>query len=223
MVILQRGEGQKKCLNNSIMEVVIRNTEKSDFDQTENITREAFWNLYKPGCDEHMVLHNLRKSKCYISQLDLVAVFGGEIIGHIISTKARVIDFHSKVYEVLCVGPFAVLPGLQNKGVGTKLFEYSISETRKMGFKAMILFGNPDYYQRFGFENAQKYNITTKDGQNFDPFMALEIQENGLADVKGRFFEDEAFTTTENELMEFEKKFPPKEKSKAKIDLSLFE
>ena len=91
-----------------------------------------------------------------------------------------------------------------------------------MGFNGMILFGNPDYYHRFGFRNAKEYEITTKDNQNLEPFMALELYENGLDNVKGRFFEDEAFTIKEDELNEYEKKFPEKEKSKPKIDINQF-
>jgi len=179
-------------------------------------------NLFKPGCDEHLILHQLRKSGSYIEELDLIAIYEGEIIAHIISTKARVIDNQNKEHEVLCVGPFFVSPSCQNKGIGTKLLDYSISEAKKMGFKGMILFGNPDYYHRFGFRNAKEYAITTKDNQNFEPFMALELYENGLDNVKGRFFEDEAFTTKEDELNEYEKKFPEKEKSKPKVDINQF-
>jgi len=78
----------------------------------------------------------------------------------------------------------------------------------------MILFGNPEYYHRFGFVNAQEYSITTKEGQNFEPFMALELQINGLGNVKGRFLEDAVFEIQPDELIEFEKKFPYKEKLK---------
>ena len=194
------------------MELIIRKTDRKNYSQTENLTREAFWNLYKPGCDEHLVLHNLRKSSSYINELDLVAVFENEIIGHIISTKAWVIDKQNTEHEVLCVGPISVSPSFQSKGIGTKLLNYSISEAKNIGFKGMILFGNPDYYHRFGFRNAQEYGITTKEDQNFEPFMALELQENGLSHVKGRFFEAEAFTTGEDELIEFEKQFSYKEK-----------
>jgi predicted N-acetyltransferase YhbS len=204
------------------MDLEIRKTEKNEYFQTENLTREAFWNLYKPGCDEHLVLHQLRKSKSYIEELDLVAVLDGRIIGHIISTKAKVTENHGSEHELLCVGPFAVWPELQNKGSGYALLHHSIELSRKMGFSGMILFGNPGYYHRYGFENAQKFEITTKEGQNFEPFMALELQENGLAQVKGRFFEDEAFVTLEDELLDFEKQFPYKEKGKAKIDISQY-
>lgn len=194
------------------METLIRETTKSEYSQTENITRESFWNLYKPGCVEHLVLYNLRKSKSYIPELDLVAISGNEVIGHIISTKAKVVDSDNKEHEVLCVGPLSVLPEFQKQGTGSKLMKYSIITAKESGFSGMILFGNPDYYHRFGFENAAEYGITTKDLQNFEPFMALELQTDAFADVNGRFFEDDAFEVQDDALIEFEKKFPYKEK-----------
>lgn len=194
------------------MVILIRRTTEKDFPQTENLTREAFWNVYKPGCDEHLILHNLRNSKSYISELDLVAVFENKIIGHIISTQAKVVDSLNNVHEILCVGPLSVLPVFQKRGIGSKLINHSISAAKESGFQGMILFGNPDYYHRFGFKNAQEYNITTKDYRNFEPFMALELQSNALADIKGRFFEDNVFETDSGDLIEFEMKFPYKEK-----------
>lgn len=203
------------------MELQIRKINRNEFFQTENITREAFWNLYKPGCDEHLVLHQLRKSRSYLEELDIVAVLGEEITGHILSTKAKVTDENNMEHEVLCIGPVSVLPSFQNKRIGSKLLEHSISEAKKLGFKGMILFGNPDYYHRFGFRNSQEYGITTKEGQNFEPFMALELFENSLCNVKGSFFEDEAFITSNEELNEFEKLFPFKEKGQPKISLNI--
>ena len=194
------------------MKILIQRTTENDFSQTENLTRESFWNLYKPGCDEHLVLHNIRNSKSYISELDLVAVFENEIIGHIISTKAIIIDLQNNKHEILCVGPLSVSADFQKKGIGSELLNESIKVAKELDYKGMILFGNPDYYHRFGFRNAQEYSITTKDGLNFEPFMALELQTNGLEDIKGKFFEDNAFITQPNELIEFEKQFPYKEK-----------
>jgi len=175
------------------MDVLIRKTIKNDFPQTQNLTREAFWNLYKPGCVEHLILHNLRKSKSHIAELDLVAMSGNEIIGHIISTKAKVVDSQNNAHDVLCVGPLSVLPEFQKQGIGSKLINKSITTAKKSGHSGMILFGNPDYYHRFGFRNAVEYGITTKDGQNFEPFMALELQAEGLSNVNGRFFEADEF------------------------------
>ena len=194
------------------MKLRIQTTTEKDFPQTENLTREAFWNVYKPGCEEHLILHNIRNSACYITELDLVAVFEDKIIGHIISTKAKVIDSLNKEHEILCVGPLSVLPEFQKQGIGSELMNNSITIAKELGFSGMILFGNPEYYHRFGFRNAQVYSITTKDYQNFEPFMALELQNEVLTTINGRFFEDDVFETQDEDLIEFEKKFPYKEK-----------
>ena len=203
------------------MKLVIRKTDKSEFFETENITREAFWNLYMPGCSEHLVLHQLRKSNSYIEELDYIAINQGVIAGHILSTKARIVDNQKNEHLVLCVGPLSVSPSYQHKGIGSRLLNYSIAKAKEMGFKGMILFGSPDYYHRFGFKNAKEYEITTKDSQNFDPFMALELYEDGLRTVKGRFFEDEAFITKDEDLAAFERKFPLKEKGKPKVNIDI--
>jgi len=194
------------------MKIFIQRTTQKDFEITENITREAFWNLYKPGCNEHLVLNKLRNSISYIVELDLVAIFEKEIIGHIISTKARIVDSRNNEHEILCVGPLSVCSVFQKRGIGSDLLNESIKVAKELGYLSMILFGNPEYYHRFGFRNAQEYNITTKDGLNFEPFMALEVQEKGLTNVNGKFFEDESFSIDEAELFEFEKQFPFKEK-----------
>jgi len=196
------------------MEVIIKKATEEDYFKTEYITRESFWNVYKMGCDEHLILKNLRNSKCYVNNLDLVAVYKNEIIGHIISTKAKVIDSKNNEYEVLCVGPLSVLPEFQKQGIGSMLMKSSIAKAKELNYAGMILFGNPDYYHRFGFINAKEYEITTKDNQNFEPFMAIELISNGLSNVNGRFFEDNAFEVNQDVLTEFEKKFPYKEKFK---------
>ena len=194
------------------MEVLIQKTTVKDFFRTEYITRESFWNIYRPGCVEHLILQNIRNSNSYISKLDLIAVSENEIIGHIISTKAKVVDTQNNEHEILCVGPLSVLPGFQKKGFGSALMNNSIRIAKELGFSGMILFGNPDYYHRFRFRNAQEYGITTKESQNFEPFMALELQTNGLANAKGKFFEDDAFEVQPDEVNEFEKNFTYKEK-----------
>ena len=194
------------------MKLNIRTTPKNEFRQTENLTQEAFWNIYKPGCDEHFVLNQLRKSKSYVRGLDLLAMTDNQMVGHIISTKAKVIDSQNTTHTVLCIGPLSVSPEFQKKGIGSKLMEASVKKAKESGFAGMILFGNPDYYHRFGFKNAAIYRITTKEDQNFEAFMALETEENSLSGVSGRFYEDEAFSVDPAELAEFEKQFPFREK-----------
>lgn len=196
------------------MKVKIQPATEKDFLFTENLSREAFWNLYRPGSVEHLILHNLRNSNNYIRELDLIAVNGNEIVGHIISSKAKVVDNLTHEHEILCIGPFSVSPDDQRHGIGSILMNESIRIAKELGFTCMILFGNPGYYHRFGFVNAKEYSISTKEGQNFEPFMALELQNNGLSNIKGRFYEDTAFEIQQDELIEFEKKFPYKVKMK---------
>jgi predicted N-acetyltransferase YhbS len=196
------------------MDITIRLEKESDFRETENITREAFWDLYKPGCDEHFLVHKIRNTSAFVKELDFVAVYENKIIGNIIYSRAKVInDNKNKTeHEVLCMGPLTVLPPCQKKGTGSQLMKYSLNQAKKMGFKAVVIFGNPDYYKRFGFKNASFYNIKTSDGQNFDAFMALELSENSLKGIEGRFHEDPVFNMNQTELEEYEKGFPFREK-----------
>lgn len=194
------------------MKTIIRETRVSDHQTTISLTREAFWNIYKPGCDEHLALKQLRESEAFIPDLDLVAECNNKILGHIICTKAKVINDQNIEFEVVCLGPVSVWPELQLSGIGTLLITETIRITKEKGYAGIILYGNPDYYHRFGFVNAEKYGISTRDGANFEPFMALELNENSLSDIKGRFFETNAFFTNENDLEAFEKQFPSKEK-----------
>lgn len=203
------------------MNIFINKTTELDFKITEIVTREAFWNLYRPGCVEHLILHNIRKSKDYINELDLLAVYDNEIVGHIISTSAKIIDLQNNEHEVLCVGPLSILPDYQKKGIGSKLIENTIAIAAKMDYCGLILFGNPEYYHRFGFVNAQNFDITTRDGMNFDAFMALELYPDALMSINGKFIDDAVFDTNEDELEEFDKQFSIKEKTAAKINISI--
>jgi predicted N-acetyltransferase YhbS len=205
----------------NIMEITLRQIRENEFKDTVNMTREVFWDVYKPGCDEHLVLHLIRKRPCYIPELDLVAVKGSDIIGHIICTKGKVIDSMNNEHPVLCAGPFSITKEYQGKGYGSLLMKYCIKKAGELGYDAMILFGNPDYYHRFGFRNADQFGITTKEGMNFDPFMAKELQKKGLQHIQGRFFEDESFYVDAAELEDFEKQFPFKEKHVTSTQLKL--
>lgn len=192
--------------------LTIRPAQLPDYRITEELTRDAFWDVYKPGCDEHLVLHWLRKSTCYIPALDLVAFAGEALIGHIICTRASVVNSKAKSFAVLCAGPFSIHPEFQKKGLGSELMKYCIQQARNLEYTAIILFGNPDYYHRFGFRNAAEFGIKTRDGMNFEPFMALELKEGGLQDTEGHFFENEAFLVSVEELATFEQHFPFREK-----------
>lgn len=194
------------------MNIEIRLETENDFKETEILTREAFWDLYKPGCDEHLVLHKIRNLPVFVKQLDFVAIADNKIVGNIVYSKAKVIDTKNIEHEVLCMWPLSVLPSYQKKWIGSKLINHSTNIAKKLWFKGVIIFGNPDYYHRFGYKNAAIFNIKTSDGSNFEPFMALELSENSLQWVSGKFYADPVFEVDNNELEIFEKQFSHKEK-----------
>lgn len=194
------------------MDIVIRPEIEADYEEVDFLTREAFWDVYKPGCDEHLVAHKLRAVPAFIPELDLVAVLDGRIIGNIMYSEASVVSETGARHAVVTFGPLSVLPELQHKGVGSALVKQTIKLAAEMGYGAILIFGNPGYYHKFGFVSAETYGISTSDGENFDAFMALELYEGALQGVSGRFFEDPVFHTEPEELEEFEKKFPFREK-----------
>ncbi|MBF0475479.1 MAG: N-acetyltransferase [Deltaproteobacteria bacterium] len=194
------------------MNMSIRLETPDDFRETEILTRDAFWDVYKPGCDEHLIIHKMRHIPAFVNELDFVAVYDNRIIGNIVFTRAKIVHESNAEYEVLCMGPISVSPLDQRRGVGSKLITHSFGCAARMGFRAIIIFGNPNYYHRFGFVTAQGYNIKTSEGENFDAFMALELYENSLKGIEGRFYADPVFRVNNEELEAFENEFPYKEK-----------
>ena len=203
------------------MNLHIRQELPKDHHIVETLTRDAFWDIYKPGCDEHYLVHCLRKTEAFIPELNLVCEIDNKIVGHILYSRAYVEQNNTTKHEVLCLGPVSVRPNLQKQGVGSTLIKHSLCIATKMGFKAVILYGSPLYYPKFGFKNAQEYGITTHDGQNFDAFMALELSPDSLRNINGAFFADPAFNIDDADAEEYNKAFPTRKKHVCKGQLTI--
>lgn len=203
------------------MGISIRSETEHDCREVENMVREAFWDIYKPGCVEHLILHKLRRSPAFVPGLHLIACDGRKIVGNIAYSKAYVRNADEEQFEVLCMGPLGVLPDYQGKGIGSLLLRASIEKARKLGYRAIVIFGNPGYYGRFGFQNAENFRITTSDGHNFDAFMVLDISGTRLAGIEGRFFADPAFDVDAGELDAFDAAFPRKEEHVTDTQLNM--
>jgi predicted N-acetyltransferase YhbS len=197
------------------MEIELRLEGGDDYKIVEELTREAFWNVHFPGCDEHLLIHNLRTAKEFVGELDFVAVYNNGIdngiVGNIVYVKTKIVDGENE-YPVLTFGPISVLPKYQNKGIGGRLIEHTKKLAGALGYKAIIIYGDPEYYKKFGFTASKKYNITNSKGQYPAALLVLELSPNTLANVKGIFDEGEIYQIDEAELAEFEKGFTPKEK-----------
>lgn len=194
-------------------QIIIRLEKPEDYLQTEFVVREAFWDVYRPGCHEHFILHKIKQTSDYIKEMNFVACIDNKIVGIIVCPKAKIINEQNQEFPVLSM-MVGVLPTYQKKGVGSMLIKQAITAAKFLGYAGIVIFGNPEYYQKFGFRNAINYQIHTSDGQNFDPFMALELTENSLSGIKGKFLEASAFQPELNndELELFDAQFPHKEK-----------
>lgn len=193
-------------------DLTIRLESPHDFREVEHITREAFWNHYVPGCDEHYLAHILRGSSCFLPALDFVAELDGKIVGNIMYTRAVVLCDDGTEYPVLSFGPVSVLPDFQSMGVGSALIRHSLAAARNMGHTAVLIYGDPDYYSRFGFVAAEKFGIGTTDDYYADALQALELVNGALLDKAGRFKDNEVYQPDERQSEMFDLQFTPKER-----------
>ena len=142
------------------MKTIIRNETPADYRAVEELTRESFWNVYKPGADEHYYIHMMRSHPDFIPELAFVLECGGEIIGNIMYTKAWLEDESGERKEILSFGPLCVKPEYQRQRFGKILIEHSFDMARKMGYDVNINFGNPGNYVSRGFVSCKKKNVS---------------------------------------------------------------
>ena len=187
------------------MNVTIRIETPSDYKEVELLTYKAFVNSQVPPrdyCNEHLIVNKLRDTDDFLPNLSYVAELDGEIVGNITYSKSKIVCESGKEIERITFGPLSVLPKFQKMGIGSMLLNHTISKAKKLGYNAILIYGHPEYYQRFGFVNAEKYNITTHDGKNFDAFMALELRDGALDNIAGKFYYSDVFDIGKEGLLE---------------------
>ncbi len=201
----------------------IRCEEKDDYYDVENLTREAFFNVYKPGCDEHYVLYKFRNNSDFLKELSLVVCDLDKIIAHIMYCKTKIIDLDKSFKEVLMFGPVSVLPEYQAKGIGSMLINYSLEKAKALGYKAVAITGNPKFYTKLGFELGFSFNIFYEAINNNDLipfFLVKELEKDYLSFNKGVLIEPKDYQVNKEEVDKFDLNFPYKEK--LKLDTQIF-
>lgn len=193
-------------------EIKYRQEVPADYIAVEELTREAFWNHYVPGCDEHYLAHILRDSRAFIPELDLVAIVDGEIAANIMYTNAEILCDNGKICQVLTFGPLSVHPKYQGMGIGTALVEYSQKAAARLGHKAILIYGDPDFYKRCGFAEARIFDIGTPDHMYAVPLQACELVPGALSGCPGRFQEDSVYEVDPSAASVFDSHFPEKER-----------
>lgn len=174
--------------------IKIRLEEEQDYRIVEEVTKEAFSyteriERSKIGCClEHYIVHSLRE-KDGIKELSFVAEVDSKIVGHIIYSKAYILQPNGIREDVLSFGPLSVAPKYQKQGVGTALMKHSIECAKEFGYGAILFFGRPEYYPRFGFVDSKEFNVTDCEGNNYPAFMAMELEKDYLKNITGKFYE----------------------------------
>ena len=187
-----------------------------DYRTVEELTRAAFYNPdrirvegAKIGCPmEHHMVYMLRK-KDGIMELSFVAEKDERIVGHIIYSHAHILQPDASRVPVLNFGPLSVWPELQRMGIGSALMRHSIEESKKLGYGAILFFGHPEYYPRFGFVEASYFGITDCNGDNHSAFMAMELTDGFLKGISGKFIEADIYNDDlyREQVKEFDKRF----------------
>lgn len=190
--------------------LTVRQARPGDREEVERLTREAFWDVYRPGCSEPLLVHRLWTSPALVPELALVAQGEQGLAGSILFTRAVLLREEAPPLPVLSFGPLAVLPACQGKGVGQALIARGKAAARAMGYDAIVIFGDPDYYRRAGFIPGEMYGITDSRGLYAAALLACELVPGALDGCGGRFVRDPVFETDPAEAAAFDRRFPPR-------------
>ncbi|MBQ6196471.1 MAG: GNAT family N-acetyltransferase [Lachnospiraceae bacterium] len=193
----------------------IRLERSEDFREVENLVRESFWNVYRPGCSEHFVIHVLRNDPAFVKELDFVMEQGGMLIGQNMFMRTVINADDGRVIPVLTMGPIGITPKLKRRGYGKKLLDYSLEKAADMGFGAVLFEGNIGFYGHSGFSYAREFGIRYHDlpeGADDSFFLCKELISGYLDDVTGVYQTPQGYYVNDADVEEFDKAFPPKEK-----------
>ena len=198
--------------------ITFRNETPADYKAVENLTREAFWNVYKPGCDEHFVLHNFRTRSDFVPELDFIMEENGVLIGHVMFARAEIKLNNGKTLPIMTFGPISIAPDFKRKGYGTVLLGHAMKKAKEMDYGALAITGNIGFYGKSGFVVAKTKGVRYHADPDAEYFLINELIPGFLDKVKeaggGTFKEPDGYFIDAKEAEEFDRQFPPKEKLK---------
>ena len=199
---------------------IIRLEKKEDYREVENLVRESFWNVYRPGCLEHYVLKCLRNDPDFVPELDFVMEQDGKIIGQNIFVRAKIKADDGRDIPIVTMGPICITPELKRKGYGKMLLDFSLEKATKLGFGAVCFEGNILFYGQSGFTYASDYGIRyhgLPEGEDASFFLCKELKKGYLNGITGEYATPKGYFVCDENPEEFEAydaTFPVKEKLK---------
>ena len=195
----------------------IRFEAKDDYGEVENLTREAFWNVYRPGCLEHYVLHCYRDRADFVPELDLVLEKDGKIIGHVMYARSEIRADDGRIIPIMTFGPISIAPEYKGQGYGTILLRDSMQRAKELGAAALAITGNIGFYGKSGFVVASTKGIHyfAEPRENEVPYFLIKELVDGFLDgITGVYQDPDGYCVGEAEAEAFDAHFPPKEKLK---------
>ncbi|MEI3300371.1 MAG: N-acetyltransferase [Eubacterium sp.] len=195
----------------------IRLENETEYREVENLVRESFWNVYRPGCLEHFVLHELRKNPDFVPELDLVLEKDGIIVGQNIFMRAVIQSDDDRKMPIMTMGPISILPEFKRMGYGKILLDHSLERAAELGCGALCFEGNIDFYGKSGFRPASEFGIRyhgLPEGEDASFFLCRELISGYLDGITGEYTPPKGYFVDEKAAEEFDKMFPPKEKLK---------
>ena len=200
-------------MNNNAIK--FRLEKKEDYRAVENLVRESFWNVYRPGCSEHYVIHVLRDDPAFVKELDLVMEENGSIIGQNVFMRNAVAADDGRSVPILTMGPICIAPALKRRGYGKALLDYSLERAAALGFGAVMFEGNIEFYGKSGFDVASNFGIRyhgLPEGADSSFFLCKELIKGYLDGITGVYTTPAGYFVDDADVEEFDKGFPPKEK-----------
>ena len=198
-------------------DIIIRLERKEEYREVENLVRESFWNVYRPGCLEHYVLKQLRNDAAFVPELDLVMEKDGKIIGQNVFVKANIKADDGREIPIMTMGPICITPELKRQGYGKILLDDSIEKAAAMGCGALCFEGNIDFYGKSGFTYASNFGIRyhgLPEGEDASFFLCKELRPGYLQGITGEYATPQGYFVDDAEVEKFDKEFPYKEKLK---------
>lgn len=197
------------------MNYSIRPERKEDYREVENLIRESFWNVYRPGCSEHYVMHVLRNDPAFVRELDFVMEQDGRLIGQNMFMKTVIKTDEGTDFPVLTMGPICITPELKRKGYGKALLDFCLEKAASMGFGAVLFEGNIGFYGKCGFDYARKFGIRYHDlpeGADDSFFLCKELKPGYLSGITGVYQTPTGYYVDDADVEAFDRSFPPREK-----------
>ena len=196
---------------------IIRLERKEEYRDVENLVRESFWNVYRPGCLEHYVLNQLRNDVAFVPELDFVMEKNEKIIGQNMFMRAVIKADDGRDISIMTMGPICITPELKRQGYGKILLDYSLEKAAELGCGALCFEGNINFYGKSGFTYAREFGIRyhgLPDGADSSFFLCKELIPGYLDGITGEYATPKGYFVDEAAAEEFDKTFPYKEKLK---------